>query len=271
MKRTYKTISALTISLLACAGMTAVSAAAADGFVYDEDGGASYLKNGTALTGKFSIAKDYNLGDVSGDDVVSSTDAASILSAAALSGAGDLSTEEVLAASGSFLKDAETALMYADTNEDSSINASDAAVILDYAARTGSGAELAPLGFAYYYADADGLLCTGFITDGTETYYAGEDYKLCTGWQTLDGERYYFGTDAVLCTEWQTLGSGVYYFGTDGALRTGWQTIGGEQYYFSTSGIMQTGMQTIGTSKYYFNADGTMHTGWLEYEGKTYR
>lgn len=251
-KKYYAGLGAMALNFALFAGVSAVSAHAADGFVYHEDGTASYYEAGTVLTGKFLAGKGYTLGDISGDDTVSSTDAAGILIAAAAAGADSTDAAEVLAGDSSFLTDADTARRYADTNEDGSINASDAAVILSYAAASGADQEVLPLGSAYYCADESGVLRQGLVTDASgAVFYAGEDYKLRTGWIEAEEAQYYFGSDA--------------------AALTGMQTIGGKQYYFSTDGAMQTGWQTIGVSKYYFNADGVMHTGWLDYEGKTYR
>ena len=68
-------------------------------------------------------------GDINGDGVVNASDAAQILIAAALIGAGGTPAL------------AEEQMDAADVNGDSTVNASDAAVVLIYAAAVGAGQE----------------------------------------------------------------------------------------------------------------------------------
>ncbi|MDE6730344.1 MAG: hypothetical protein K2J71_06165 [Oscillospiraceae bacterium] len=69
----------------------------------------------------------YLLGDLNGDQIVNSGDAAAILSAAALIGSG---------AESGLTPEQESA---ADVNADGNINAGDASLVLSYAAESGTG------------------------------------------------------------------------------------------------------------------------------------
>ena len=290
MKQNQKMLGALAVNLLLCSGMPMLSAGAAGSITQNPDGSASYLENGTALTGKISITKDYTLGDLGGDDLVSSTDAAQLLISTAAEGAGGFTAADHLAANSDHLADVKMAMQYADVNEDCVLNAADAAAILTYAASAGTDAKTLPLGTMFLFADANGVLRTGLVTDENGVYFAGDDYKLRTGWISANGARYFFGSDAAAVNGWQTILDRRYYFGSDGKMRTGWQeidgnkhyftaegymlvswqTLGGSRYYFNADGIMQTGWQNIGTHRYYFADSGEMQSGWLTLDGRTY-
>lgn len=287
MKR--KLFAAMAVSAF-FAGMTAIPAYAAGEMIQNPDGTASFVVDGIVQTGAIVSLKDYNLGDVGGDDCVDSLDAAQVLYSTALAGAGGDSAADILAENSDFLPDAAAAVQYADVNADSRIDAMDAADILLYAAEAGTELAPLPLGAEQYFADAQGKLRQGLITDDSGIYFAGEDYRLCRGWISVDGQRYYFGRTASALTGWQQIGGKRYYFGNNGAMAVGWQeidseryyftaegnpliswqTLGGERYYFNAQGMLQTGWQQIGTHRYYFAEDGVMQSGWLTLEGRTY-
>lgn len=239
------------VSLMLCSAMPAHAEEtelrrAEDYILYDNYGNAYCMQDNTVLTGKFSLQPNYLMGDVAHDGEIDSVDAATILSAAASAGSSTQTTEEILAIQFPDMEDAEQIRFYADINQDNVINAIDSACILSYAVSSGSGTDTHPMGFAYYYADQDGTLQTGFIQDEQtgEIYYANADYQLVTGWLTLDGQEYYFDEEGVL--------------------REGTVVIDKQE----TSGGWQTDADQ---NTYYLDEDGTRHTGWLEEDGKIYR
>ncbi len=257
-----------------------------DGFLQHEDGTVSYVADGVIQTGKFSVVPDYIVGDMNGDTVVGSTDAADILTAAATAGAGDLKTEEYLLQNNPSFSDLESVIRHADVNSDTTIDAADAAAILYYAAMVGSGAQVNPLGYAAYYADENGILLQGSITDEAGLhYYAQENYSLLTGWHEQDGKRYYYALDGVmvntglteisgtnyyftedgslLCGEMLEIDGSTYYFAENGARASGWQSMEDGVRYFNDEGIMLMGWQTIDGNRYHFNTSGIMYTGFV--------
>ncbi len=257
-----------------------------DGFLYHEDGTVSYVADGVLQTGKFTVVPDYTVGDMNGDTVVGSTDAADILTAAAAAGAGDLNTEDYLLENSSCFSDLETVIRHADVNSDTAIDAADAAAILYYAAIVGSGAQVNPLGYAAYFADENGILLQGSVIDEAGLhYYAQEDYSLLTGWHEQDGKRYYYALDGVmvntglteisgtnyyftedgslLCGELLEIDGSTYYFAENGARAAGWQSMEDGVRYFNDEGIMLTGWQTIDGNRYHFNTSGIMYTGFV--------
>lgn len=222
-----------------------------DYITYDQNGNAYYMEQDSRLTGKFSLQPNYMLGDVVSDGIIDAGDASKILEASALAGVGILTAESLIAQEN--VMEEEQAFLFADINQDGKIDAVDASGILSYSAELGAGTQINPLGFRFYYANADGYLQTGFIQDAETgcTYYAGQDYALVTGWLELDGVNYYFDDNAVL--------------------QSGWQIIDGQEYYFSPKdNSMQTGWLTLPEGKYYLDENGRKHTGFLEYEGNLY-
>ncbi len=293
-----KTLGVLTAGLLVSAG-SAVSAFAAetsdivmDGLISHGDGTASYYADGILRTGYFTVTPSVTMGDIDQNSVVDALDSASILTAAAQAGAGDLSAEEILL-NGSSLPDLDAVFAYADVATDQLINAADAAEILRYSAIKGSGGEVQPLGFAMYYADNNGILRTGaVVSDDGVQYYADEDFSLHTGWLMLEDGSYYYREDGTLQPEgfaeisgktyyfrqngcilqssWLEADGKIMYLDASGAVVTGWKTIDDYRYYFNGDGAAQTGWQTIDGARYYFADDGVMQTGWLELDGMKY-
>lgn len=264
-----------------------------NGIMENPDGTHSYYYNGEKQYGKFDIVPDGIVGDIEGDDAVSSTDAASLLIAAAIAGSGTQTAEEVLSAGNPLLSSVEIVRRHADVNADSVIDAADAAIILQYAAAIGSNLPVKPLGYAAYFADENGVLQRGQVTDedGLQ-YYAQENYTLLTGWLKLeDGTRYYNEDNVMLadetaqiggntycfdeagctvCAQWLTIDGQDYYFTESGARAQEWQTIDGSRYYFDKDGIFLTGWQVMQDGTRYFDENGVMHSGWLTLDGKRY-
>ncbi|MBR6791915.1 MAG: hypothetical protein IKM49_02175, partial [Ruminococcus sp.] len=107
---------------------------------------------------------------------------------------------------------------------------------------------------AIYCFTADGVMHTGWYTEGSSKYYFGEDGKAVTGWQTIDGKGYYFNSVGIALTGWQTLATLKYYFDAEGVKQLGWQTIDGNLYHFDeTTGVMSVNTNIDG---YEIGADG---------------
>ncbi|GEM_PF-237708 len=278
-KKKARILSALAACAASCmigTGAVAANAAetshlrASDYIQYDADGNPYCTENNQTKTGKFSLQPDYKLGDIDSDGTVNAQDAASILLASAQAGAGTRASKALVSLN--ICDDEEQAFQFGDIDNDQNINASDAASVLTYAAGAGTGTAK-PLGFTYYYANQDGILQTGFISDSAtgETYYADQNYALYTGWHDINSKRYHFSPDGELSKQgWLKDGNKNYYIQEDGsALRDGWLQEDGD-YYFDSSCVMTTGMTEIGSQLYYFNADGKMYTGWLDYQQQRY-
>lgn len=209
----------------------------ADCIYYDDNGNAYYdlskdpSQDAVEFPAKISAQPNFMLGDADHDGVVNSSDASRILELSVMTATGTtLSTD-----SGSDTQ------KYADVNQDGKIDAGDASEILVYSADLGSGQQTDPLGTAYYYADENGCLQTGFIEDPDtgRMYYAQADYTLASGWMELNGNRYY-------CSP-------------DGVVQKGWEVIDGQQYYFSPKDYtMQIGTIQCAGITYHLDDNGVM-------------
>lgn len=232
-------------------------------FQQDENQNRLYYFEDQLVTGKFSITPSYPVGDLCLDGKINALDASAVLQAAAQSGAGSATPGEILLAMFPALETAEQAALYADTDYDNVINAQDAAKILTYAAQLGTGFSQYPMGYASYYADENGILQTGWITESEtgKRYYAKENCQLVTGWLTQDDNTYYFDADAGLVTGLQEITEKTYYFDENGMMLTGWQISDGLTRYFDQNGVMHTGWLTDGELRYYLTADGTPAKG----------
>lgn len=208
----------------------------ADCIYYDENGNAYYdfsQDSEQNFPGKICAKPNFLLGDTNTDGVVNSLDASRILEVSVSIGAGKLFMETSPAE--------ENAYMFADVNQDGGIDAGDASEILVYAAELGSGCQMNPLGTAYYYADENGCLQTGFIEDPDtgRTYYAGMDYVLASGWMELDGKRYYCNPDGVVQKGWEVIDGQQYYFSPkDYTMQTGTIQCAGITYHLDENGIL---------------------------------
>ncbi len=261
---------ALLAGAMACTGFLAMPALAVeDGLVYDGEQ-AQYIQNGEALTGRFTITPQIMMGDADSSAEISAPDAALVLIVAAESAAEGTDAGEVLLRLNESFLTPEAAMAHADCNSDGDINAADASEILVYVAEVGAMGTAEPIGVRRYYADTDGILQTGWITDESGTSFAEENFVLRTDWLTLDGKQYYFNNEGILQTGWLTLDHAVYYCGEDGAAHTGWLTTEEGRYYFDANGAMQTGLTHIGNTMYYFDETGAMQTGWVTIGDATY-
>ncbi len=242
------------------------------GLQKDMDGNVWYQSGEEKQTGKFILEPDYLLGDITQDSAVDAADAAEILSAAAKAGSGNADAAQILMEIFPDYQEIQTVSQYVDINNDAEIDAGDAALILSYAAKSGTGEATHPLGYACYYADENGFLQSGWIHDSAEhTYFAGEDYTLLSGWISDDGKQYYLSKeDDTLLTGKQKIGSKKYVFDENGVFTEGWiSDTDGVYYQTKNSGIV-SGWQKLNGKYYYFNADGELQHEWLNLDDKTY-
>ena len=231
------------------------------GMVQDEEGNWYYYVDGVPMTGVFAAVPDYPAGDIGGDGIADAADASLILNAAAQEGVEGISAAELLLAFAPELT-AEDISRYADIGADGRIDAQDAAAILNYAAELGADGDPLPLGYAVYYADADGVLQSGWITDEEgNTYYAAENFRLHTGWMQYEELSYYFTESGLMLTGWQELGGNTCYFHPDGSAAKGFTELGDAVYWFGDGGIMGSGWLDIDGATYYFTEEGIMCTG----------
>lgn len=128
------------------------------------------------------------------------------------------------------------------------------------------------------YFFKDGVIQTGWVTDGTKTYYLDEKSTRKTGLARLqpkDGtgtKWFYFGTDGVMTVSSFAKMNGVTrYFGADGIMKTGLQKINNKWYFFNDNGAMViNGFAKNGNVTRYYGADGVMKTGLQKINNKWY-
>ena len=239
----------------------------------DADGHVFYPHNGVRQTGLFVLNPDYLLGDITGNQKVDASDAAEILQAAAETGAGAVKTaEEFLLNRFPEYENAENILKYADIDADSEIDAKDAAQIMIYSAKTGSGEISYQLGYACYYADKNGFLQKGLIQAGEDRYYADENYMLASGWISVEDTLYFADVDThEILTGFQKIGTHTYLFGEDGVFQKGWNQTENKKYYQTQNRGLFTGWNQIDNKNYYFDADGVLcQNQWQEIEKQRY-
>ena len=235
------------------------------GMQKNSDGTKSFLVEGVKQIGLLSVTPDFVMGDVNGDGSANSLDAAVILKAASSSATGTQTADAVISEEYGSELNGYQALLLGDVNHDDAINAKDAAEVLVYAAKSGSGETTKPLGYAVYYADENGVLQKGWITDGIHTYCADETYGLSSGWIVRDGKRYFFGDDYNLVkSEILNVGGKKYYIDSDGSCLTNiWLDVEGSMHYFDEDGVMLTGIQCINDMLYAFDENGDVISGWF--------
>ena len=122
----------------------------------------------------------------------------------------------------------------------------------------------------WYYADASGVLVSGWKEIGGSWYYFSPySYFMYTGVKEIDGKQYIFDTNGrwTKKTGWLEIKNGSntnwYYIETDGTPAKGWKQIGGVWYYFEIyNGIMmQNGVRQIDGIFYAFAKNGAWITG----------
>ena len=109
----------------------------------------------------------------------------------------------------------------------------------------------------WVYADSEGALVGGWVSDGGSWYYMDPDTKVMrTGWLLDRGSWYYLHANGVMAIGWVQVDGSWYYLKASGAMATGWVKVGSSWYYLSYSGAMLTGTHTINGRTYVFDESG---------------
>ena len=115
----------------------------------------------------------------------------------------------------------------------------------------------------WVYADASGVLLSGWLRDGSYGglywYYMDPATKVMrTGWLFDRGSWYYLGDSGDMHTGWIKIDGLWYYLKPSGAMHIGWLQLGSAWYYLSPSGAMVTGAQVIDDRVYSFDTSGVL-------------
>lgn len=118
----------------------------------------------------------------------------------------------------------------------------------------------------WYYADASGVVATGWKKINNEWYYFYEDGAMAYDKAIYEyGYIYYLDKSGKLirnCFYTDNYGN-VYYLDSDGRYVTGWKLISGSWYYFNEYGAMYSeGIYWIDGYYYGFTTEGKMMNGW---------
>jgi len=109
----------------------------------------------------------------------------------------------------------------------------------------------------WVYADSEGALVGGWVSDGGSWYYMDPDTKVMrTGWLLDRGSWYYLSDSGAMAVGWVQVDGSWYYMNADGIMQTGWVKVGSSWYYLSYSGAMLTGTHTINGRTYVFDESG---------------
>ena len=109
----------------------------------------------------------------------------------------------------------------------------------------------------WVYADSEGALVGGWVSDGGSWYYMDPDTKVMrTGWLLDRGSWYYLSDSGAMAVGWVQVDGSWYYLTASGAMATGWVKVGDSWYYLSYSGAMLTGTHTINGRTYVFDENG---------------
>ena len=109
----------------------------------------------------------------------------------------------------------------------------------------------------WVYADSEGALVGGWVSDGGSWYYMDPDTKVMrTGWLLDRGSWYYLSDSGAMDVGWVQVDGSWYYMNADGIMQTGWVKVGSSWYYLSYSGAMLTGTHTINGRTYVFDESG---------------
>ncbi len=109
----------------------------------------------------------------------------------------------------------------------------------------------------WVYADSEGALVGGWVSDGGSWYYMDPDTKVMrTGWLLDRGSWYYLSDSGAMAVGWVQVDGSWYYLKASGAMATGWVKVGDSWYYLSYSGAMLTGTHTINGRTYVFDENG---------------
>lgn len=112
---------------------------------------------------------------------------------------------------------------------------------------------------AYYYADENGVIQVGVISDGEHFYITDANGKLKTGFVDYDQQRYYFNSKANLVTGWFELDDNWYYADAEGRVQTGFVEQDGKRFYLLQDGTrVRDRIREVEGGMYVFRADGSV-------------
>ena len=118
-----------------------------------------------------------------------------------------------------------------------------------------------------YLFDGEGVMLTGFQSDGKVTrYYSPETGIMKLGWLNDKTDLYYFDkTTGEMATSWQEIDGKKFYFEPE----TG--KADGKYYADPDTSIIAAGLTVIEGKQYFFDEDtGLMKTGWVDYQDERY-
>lgn len=128
-----------------------------------------------------------------------------------------------------------------------------------------------------YYADANGILVSGWIEDLGKRYYFDplDGNAMVTGLVTVQDKAYYLASNGELFSAgWILVEETWYYASQVGELVTGWLSYGGAWYYLDpvTNGAMLTGSFKVDSTLYHAYSSGVLVTGngWMQVDGLWY-
>lgn len=93
--------------------------------------------------------------------------------------------------------------------------------------------------------------------------------QVLPGFFSVDGKAFYANADGVLQSGWALIGDSHYFFDSNYVMQTGWYWDGLSWYYLDSSGAMQTGWLHDGSAWYWLDeATGRMaSSGWYDCDG----
>ncbi|MBQ9766230.1 MAG: N-acetylmuramoyl-L-alanine amidase family protein [Lachnospiraceae bacterium] len=94
-------------------------------------------------------------------------------------------------------------------------------------------------GLWYYMETSNGhMLSAGWVCDpeSGRWYYLDADGAMCTNWITVDGKWYLLDKNGAMCTGWNLVDGNWYFLNNSGEMLTGWQKIGDKEYFFDAKG-----------------------------------
>ncbi|MGO5317214.1 NlpC/P60 family protein [Paraeggerthella sp. LCP19S3_G8] len=128
-----------------------------------------------------------------------------------------------------------------------------------------------------YYADDQGKLVSGWLSDQGKRYYldpTNGNVAAC-GFILLQNEIYYFNNDGTLYDKGLLSIEGTWYYAAaSGEIETGWLKLGEAWYYLDPAqgGAMLSGSYRVGSTLYHAHQNGALLTGngWVRTEGSWY-
>ena len=109
----------------------------------------------------------------------------------------------------------------------------------------------------WVYADSEGALVSGWVSDGGQWYFLDPATKvMATGWLANGGSWYYLTGSGAMAIGWVEDGGTWYFLNASGRMATGWVKDRGTWYYLAPSGAMLTGTQVINGRTYVFDESG---------------